>query len=341
MPKLNPNLFLDEEFELYADRRVHRREGYKPNYNPKRSLDETIYEITDDVGEDLNFSYNASCHEREWIINSLGSFYDQQWFDDVLRLLKGGKEASVYQCLANDTTRNDFLAAKIYRPRRFRNLKNDHLYREGRARLDEDGNQIINGGMHHAMKVRSAYGLQLLHTSWIEHEYKALQILHAAGARVPEPYARGDNAILMKYIGGANMPAPTLNTVDLESDEALSIFESVLREIEIMLANDRIHADLSAFNILYWDGEITLIDFPQAIHPTENRSAYRIFERDVTRICEYFRRQGLPVDPRRITKDMWTAYNHRLAPDVHPGMLDGDDEADRAYWRNIVNRDSD
>jgi RIO kinase 1 len=339
MPKLNPNLFLDEEFEMYVDRRQHRRTGYKPNYNPKRSPDETIYEMTGDVGDSLDFSYNASRHEREWIINSLGGFYDQQWFDDVLRLLKGGKEASVYQCLANGTTGTDFLAAKIYRPRRFRNLKNDHLYREGRVRLDEDGNQIINGGMHHAMNVRSAYGLQLLHTSWIEHEYQALQILHAVGARVPAPYARGDNAILMEFIGDENMPAPTMNSIDLSGDEARSLFERVLREIEIMLANDRIHADLSAYNILYWDGEITLIDFPQAIHPSENRNAFRIFERDVTRICEYFNRQGLHADPKRIAKDMWTAYNHRLSPDVHPGLLNGDDEADRAYWQNIVNKD--
>jgi RIO kinase 1 len=339
MPKLNPNLFLDEEFEVYADRRVHRRAGYKPNHNPKKSPDAAIYEIAGDAGDELNFSYNASRHEREWIINSLGGFYDQQWFDDVLLLLKGGKEASVYQCLANDTTGTDYLAAKIYRPRRFRNLKNDHLYREGRVRLDEDGNEIINGGMHHAMNVRSAYGLQLLHTSWIEHEYQALQILHAAGARVPVPYARGDNAVLMEYIGGANMAAPTLNTIDLERDEASQIFECVIKEIEIMLAHDCIHADLSAYNILYWDGEITLIDFPQAIHPAENRNAFRIFERDVTRICEYFNRQGLQADARRIAKDMWTAYNHRLTPDVHPGLLDGDDEADRAYWQKLVSED--
>lgn len=339
MPKLNPKLFFDEEFEVYVDRRQHRRASYKPNYNPKKSPDETLYEVTGDAGESLDFSYNASRHEREWIVNSLGGFYDQQWFDDILRLLKGGKEASVYQCLANETTGTDFLAAKIYRPRRFRNLKNDYLYREGRVRLDEDGNEIINGGMHHAMNVRSAYGLQLLHTSWIEHEYQALQILHAAGADVPTPFARGDNAILMEYIGGANMPAPTMNSIDLDVDEARSLFGRVLENIEIMLSNDLIHADLSAFNILYWESQITLIDFPQVVHPESNRNAFHIFERDVTRVCEYFNKQGLQADPKGIARDIWTAYHHRLSPDVHPGLLDDDDENDRAYWRDIVNKD--
>ncbi|MGD9890099.1 MAG: RIO1 family regulatory kinase/ATPase [Dehalococcoidia bacterium] len=27
-------------------------------------------------------------------------------------------------------------------------------------------------------------------------------------------------------------------------------------------ARDRIHADLSPFNILYWEGALTVIDFP-------------------------------------------------------------------------------
>lgn len=339
MPKLNPNLFLDDDYEVYADRRQHRLSSYKPNYSPKRSSEEMIFDISDYSGEGLDFSYNASHHEREWIINSLGGFYEQQWLDDVLRLLKGGKEASVYQCSGNETTNAEYIAAKIYRPRKFRNLKNDHMYREGRARLDADGNEIINGGMQHAMNSRSTYGLQLLHTSWIEYEYQALQILHEAGADVPAPYARGDNAILMEYIGGPGMPALTLNRVNLDPDEAQPLFESVFDNIEIMLANDRVHGDLSAYNILYWEGEITLIDFPQVISPSENRNAFRIFERDVTRVCEYFARQGVPSKPRRIATDMWMAYNHRLTPDVHPRLLDDESEEDIAYWRRLVNSD--
>jgi hypothetical protein len=90
MPKLNPNLFLDEEYQYYADRQLHRRVKYKPNYKPKRTETEVVDEIAeqDEALESLQFTYNASRHEREWINNSLGNFYDQQWLDDVLRLLK-------------------------------------------------------------------------------------------------------------------------------------------------------------------------------------------------------------------------------------------------------------
>ena len=97
-------------------------------------------------------------------------------------MVKGGKEASVYLCQGNATTGVDFLAAKVYRPRRFRNLKNDWLYREGRGNLDESGRNITNKGMLHAMHKRTEYGRELLHTSWLEHEFKTLTTL-ARGRR--------------------------------------------------------------------------------------------------------------------------------------------------------------
>ena len=274
------------------------------------------------------FSYQASRHERQWIIDSLGSFYAAQWLDDVLRLLKGGKEASVYQCTNATSVEREsgYLAAKVYRPRRFRNLKNDHLYREGRARLDEDGILIKDDRSLHAIHKRTSYGRRLLHTSWIEHEYQTMQILHSAGADIPTPLSRGDNAILMEYIGDREMPAPTLNTIDLPPDEAYVLFTQLVNNINLMLANERIHADLSAYNILYWDGDIKIIDFPQAINPHENRSAYLIFKRDIKRVCDYFSRQGLRLNPSEIAQELWTSHGYPIRPEPGLALMEDQDE---------------
>ncbi len=293
-----------------------------------------------EASQTFDFSYQASRHEREWISNSLGGFYDMHWLDDVLRLLKGGKEANVYQCLANDSVKGleqPYLAAKVYRPRRFRNLKNDQMYRENRAHIDGDGRYIIDDGMLHAMRKRTAFGLDLLHTSWIEHEVKTMQILGQAGCDVPQVHASGNNAILMTYIGDEHMPAPTLNSIDLDPDEAQPLYQRVLSNVEKMLSAQRVHADLSAYNILYWDGEITLIDFPQAIDPDANSNAYRIFERDLLRVCEYFYRQGVVSKPHQLAAELWTAYGRRLSPDVDPRLLDDQDDADRAFWEKMKN----
>ena len=72
-----------------------------------------------------------------------------------------------------------------------------------------------------------------------------------------------------------------------------------MRNIEIMLVNGMIHGDLSAYNILYWEGEITLIDFPQVTDSRVNRQAYLILERDIKRVCEYFAAQGVRTIPAR------------------------------------------
>ena len=291
--------------------------------------------------EQVEFTYQAARHERVWLLDSLGNFYDEKWLDDVLRLVKGGKEANVYQCLAHSSVaglENAYIAAKVYRPRQFRNLRNDALYREGRDNLDADGCVIIDDRMLRAISKRTGFGKQLSHASWIEHEVKTMDTLHEAGADVPQVFASGHNAILMSYIGDADMAAPTLNSISLDRDEAQPLFQRVLRNIEIMLANHLVHGDLSAYNILYWDGSITLIDFPQVIDPEVNRSAFRVFERDMVRVCEYFAHQGVRSNPRKLAAELWTAHGHRLAAEVHPANLDADDEVDRAYWKNISQR---
>jgi RIO kinase 1 len=315
-----------------------------PRRRPRQAhIEAQILAEQSDAQEGFEFSYNASRHERVWILDSLGPFYEGQWLDDVLRLLKGGKEAHVYQCQANPSViaahghdlDNEYIAAKVYRPRMFRNLRKDHIYRQGRDLLDSDGQQVIDERMQRAVDKRSEFGRQLMHESWIEHEYQALQALHAAGADVPAPLERGHNAILMAYVGGDDLPAPTLNEIDLEPGEALRLYQRVLHNIDLMLAAGLVHGDLSAYNILYWEGETTLIDFPQVIDPHVNRNAYSIFERDVKRVCEYFASQGIRTDPERIAADLWRAHGHRLSPDVHPGLLDADDEGDRAYWQRL------
>jgi RIO kinase 1 len=150
--------------------------------------------------------------------------------------------------------------------------------------------------------------VQIEHTSWLMHEYTTLQMLFQAGASVPQPFAASDNAILMGYVGDMNIAAPTLNTVALEADEVEPLFSEVLRNVELMLQHNLIHGDLSAYNILYWAGEITLIDFPQVTNCHANGSARIILQRDITRFCEYFASQGLHHDAEAIADDLWRRY---------------------------------
>ncbi len=253
-----------------------------------------------------------------------------------MRLIKGGKEASVYQCLADESSGQIFLAAKVYRPRQFRNLKNDHVYREGRDYLDENGHIIHDKRASYAIQKKSAYGLRLSHASWIEHEVKTMQILLDAGADIPVPFASADNAILMTFFGDEFTAAPTLNEVSLNMPEAKSLFDRVMFNVELMLGHNRIHADLSAYNILYWEGEICLIDFPQAIDPRQNLHAWPIFLRDVTRVCQYFSKYGIELDSFNLASTLWENNGFSLSSEIDPHLLKEVDPYDHPLWQDHI-----
>jgi RIO kinase 1 len=290
----------------------------KADHQPKMTRSQIIAELTDDVGEvDLGFNttYQPSRYESGWLLSSLYSFYDEGLITDVLALVKGGKEASVYCCEAHPATGLGLLAAKVYRPRMFRNLRNDAMYRQGRGILTAGGNPAGMDACRIARAIRNktAYGLQAAHTSWLMHEFTAMECLYEAGGSVPRPISASNNAILMSYHGDGRMAAPTLNTVHPEPGEARALFQEVLRNIELMLQRELVHGDLSAYNILYWGGEITLIDFPQVVNLHTNRKARFILQRDIQRTCEYFAKQEVPCHPEAIMDEFWR--RHVVQPD--------------------------
>ena len=105
---------------------------------------------------------------------------------------------------------------------------------------------------------------QVAHTSWLMYEYTSLERLYEAGAAVPKPISSAENALLMGYCGDENTGGAGAQRESRSTQMKPSRCSTrVLRNIELMLQNGMIHGDLSAYNILYWEGEITLIDFPQ------------------------------------------------------------------------------
>jgi RIO kinase 1 len=284
----------------------------KKRESKKQQMEEKLFIRVQEIARDFQFTYKAARFEEWWLLDSLADFYEHQWIRDVLQRVKGGKEASVYLCRVGSAIKGDLVAAKVYRPRSLRNLRNDGAYRQGRADLDNEGRVVIDDGKLHAIKKKTEYGRELLHQSWIAYEFTSLQTLHAAGADVPEPYTMAQNAILMGFVGDISASAPTLNEVSLDQEEVTPLFDRVLHNIDILLSHERIHGDLSAYNILYWEGDISLIDFPQVVSPKENRNAFTIFQRDVMRVCEYFTHQGIRVDAKKLAKEIWEAHGYRV-----------------------------
>lgn len=233
-------------------------------------------------------------------LSSLGTFYDEWLITDVLNIIKSGKEATVYCCRAHPSAGAKLLAAKVYRSREFRSFKHDALYREGRV--------ILDARLRRAVRKKTQTGRDVQFTSWVEHEFQTLKLLHDAGADVPKPFAQSGSAILMEYVGDYQSPAPMLKDVSLELEEAQALFDLLMSNVELWLACNIVHADLSAYNILYWEGKVKVIDFPQSVDARFNPNAYFLLTRDIAKLCRYFMRYGMQLDPSRLAEELWTRF---------------------------------
>ena len=227
----------------------------------------------------------------------LQSLLDEGWVTDVLRRVKSGKEADVYLCRGGSATGHNLVAAKVYRGREHRGFSDDSVYWDG-------GMRQMGRRLKVAATKKSSFGREVLFGAWMGREFETLTRLAAAGARVPRPLAQVGDAILLEWIGDDDQAAPQLRQVRLDPDEAMGTFELLVAQVELFMACDVVHADLSEYNIL-WAGGPVVIDFPQAIDPRFNKSARTLLERDLRNLVRHFGRYGLVRDPAAITADIW------------------------------------
>jgi RIO kinase 1 len=251
------------------------------------------------------WTYTPKDLERAYLIESLGGFFEDQLLVDILYKVRVGKEATCYCCLAHPDRHLGLVAAKVYRPRAFRAMRNDWYYRIGRTMTTGGRGAAYRGRVLRALKKHTRFGKKVENISWSSNEFDLLTKLHQLGADVPRPLASSDSAILMEYFGDEVRGAPTLHMVSLEPPEARELFDRIIGNITTMLREYLVHADLSAHNILYWNGQVRVIDLPQAIPADKHPGAFDLLARDVDRVCQYFTKQGVRCDPIELAIDLW------------------------------------
>ena len=254
------------------------------------------------------WTYSPTDLEQRYLAETLGPFFEDQWLSDILYKVRVGKEATCYCCRAHPDTGFDLVAAKVYRPRMFRAMRNDSYYRIGRTLTTGGKGAAYRGRVLRALKKHTSFGKKVEMLSWSSNEYQTLARLHELGADVPKPLASSENAILMEYLGDEVQGAPTLHMVALEQTDAQRLFDQVIGNIVVMLRECLVHADLSAHNILWWNGEIRVIDLPQAILVDKHPGAFELLTRDVDRVCRYFAKQGVECNSTEIAIDLWRRF---------------------------------
>lgn len=202
---------------------------------------------------------------------ALSKFISDRKIETVDYPVSTGKEGSVFHATDPD---GHALALKIYRVSNatFRALS-----------------QYIIGDPRFKRSGRSHRGMI---EAWAMKEYRNLERMRTAGARVPAAVAVYKNLLLMQYLGDDSGPAPVIRTVKIEDPQAL--YEDLLVSLRAIRKAELVHGDLSEYNLLYWEGHPWVIDVGQAV-PVEHGLAEEWHQRDMENITRYLRRLGVAV----------------------------------------------
>jgi RIO kinase 1 len=224
--------------------------------------------------------------------------------DEVLGQVKSGKEADVFIVRIGEEVR----CAKVYKEANNRSFRQAVQYQEGR--------KVQNSRSARAMSKRTSYGQKEAESSWINAEVEALNVLSAAGIRVPKPFGFFDGVLIMELIVDEDgQPAPRLNDIALSAETALLYHEELIAQIVRMLCSGIIHGDLSEFNVLVDAEGPVIIDLPQAVNAAGNNSAGMMFARDVDNMARYFGRFEPGILGLKYAKEIWALYEKgKLTP---------------------------
>lgn len=236
------------------------------------------------------------------IDEALSGFFDDGLISAVLHEVKSGKEATVCCCRGGAAAHAPLLAAKVYRPIESRRFKNDAVYQAGRMHLAREGR------VKRAAKAGSAFGREVQYATWLDHEWQTMLRLSEAGIDTPRPFARGERAVLMEYLGDERTAAPNLNEADLDRAATETVTDRLLMNIERMLDLHCVHGDLSPFNILHWNDAAFIIDFPQAVDPRLNPAARMLLARDVENVCRWAQKRGVARNADAVTRRLWSRF---------------------------------
>ena len=231
----------------------------------------------------------------------LAALLEEGLIDEVIGQLMSGKEATVYVVRCGDAIR----CAKVYKDATQRSFKKSASYQEGR--------KVKNSRQARAMEKGSRYGRKMQEEVWQNAEVDALYRLASAGVRVPQPHICFEGVLLMDLVVDAEgNPAPRLNDVELDEEQALEFHGMLLNQVVRMLCAGIVHGDLSEYNILVGEGGPVIIDLPQAIDAAANSTAAEMLERDVINLRTYFSTFAPALRDTQFGKEIWGLYEGGL-----------------------------
>ncbi|KAH8403374.1 hypothetical protein KR222_011478 [Zaprionus bogoriensis] len=129
---------------------------------------------------------------------------------------------------------------------------------------------------------------------WAEKEMHNLMRMQSIGLNVPDVVVLKKHVLVMRFIGDNHNAAPKLKDARLSAAELSCAYEEIVAAMHKLYNEAKlVHADLSEYNILWYEGKCWFIDVAQSVEP-EHPSALEFLMRDCDNICTFFEKRGLP-----------------------------------------------
>jgi RIO kinase 1 len=235
-------------------------------------------------------------------------------YEDIARgTLKSGKEAEIFLVERRfERSGPRLLAHKRYR---IRHPGKDELRAEGfstgtlfRRHAIYRAGWNVDARDRRALAAgnKSRHGQALAATLWPIQEWAYLRRAWGAGVAVPYPVEQTADGMLMEFIGDhvEMVAAPKLAQARLDADALASAWSQLAQSLRAMTAAGLVHADLSAYNLLWWQGRLVIIDLPQVVEFTTNPDAFELLHRDVENVGDWFSRRGVSVDVEQLYAEL-------------------------------------
>jgi len=253
---------------------------------------------------------------------------------EINGVISTGKEANVYHALSvPDDGQSVELhrAIKVYKTS-ILVFKDREKYVVGEHRFRQGYNKSSNRAM---VKV------------WAEKEMRNLKRIHAAGIPSPEPVYLRLHVLVMGFIGDKKgTPAPRLKDVEFVDSDAparwRALYVELLSYMRIMYQECKlVHADLSEYNVLYYNDKPYIIDVSQSVEHDHPRSL-DFLRMDIKNVSDFFKRHDVAVLSDRMAFDFIVRPGGSLGLEALHAKIDTlmsrrtddeEDEVDNAVFR--------
>lgn len=208
----------------------------------------------------------------------LSKFLRNGQLSQINGCISTGKEANVYQAVSGEEPKTS-VAIKIYKTSilifkdRDRYVTGEYRFRHGYCRSNP----------------------RKMVKMWAEKEMRNLKRLYAVGIPCPQPILLKLHILVMSFIGDSvnEIPAPRLKDAQLSEQEAKRLYWELVLTVRKMYHECRlVHADLSEYNLLYFESKIWIIDVGQAVEHDHPHS-FDFLRHDCTNITNFFKTRGV------------------------------------------------